>query len=115
MPMLKLSLRQCYFDAIKSGLKTVEGRLNSHKFKDLRPGMQINFSSIDTHETIICTVASIHVYANFKEMLIHEGLENMLPGVTSLDEGVNLYENFEGYREGVKKVGALAITIQKNL
>lgn len=113
--MLQLSLKQCYFDAIKSGIKTVEGRLNSHKFKDLKSGMTIIFSSVDTHETIICTVISIHVYATFEEMLIHEGLENMLPGVTSLDEGVNLYENFEGYCEGVRKVGALAITIQKNL
>lgn len=115
MAILTLSLRQHYFDAINSGIKTVEGRLNNSKFKDLRPGMQIIFSSLHTHETIVCIVKSTHFYATFKDMLIHEGIENMLPGVTCLDEGVDLYESFEGYRDGVKKVGALAIAIQKNL
>lgn len=115
MLMLQLSLKQNYFDAINSGIKTVEGRLNGHKFKDLRPGMQIIFSSVDTDETIICAVASIHVYATFKDMLIDQGLENMLPGVTSLEQGVDLYESFEGYRDGVKKVGAVAIVIQRHI
>ena len=111
--MLYLSLRQEYFDAIKSGLKTVEGRVYSSKFKDLKAGMNIIFSSIKTNETIICTVEAINLYANFTNMLQAEGFHNMLPGITSIDEGVALYENFPGYRDDVKKNGALAIRIKK--
>lgn len=113
--MLTLSLQQHYFNAIKQGSKTVEGRLNSSKFHDLKPGMSIQFKCGSTDQIIMCTVASMHVYADFKDMLLHEGLENMLPGVTSLEKGVNLYKSFPGYRDGVKKFGALAIVIQKNL
>lgn len=109
--MVHLSLRQEYFDAIKSGLKTVEGRINSPKFKDLKPGMTIRFTCINTNETIVCTVQAIHVYTNFTEMLQSAGVENMLPGISSITEGVELYESFPGYREDVKKFGALAIKI----
>ncbi len=112
--MLNLSLRQQYFDAIKSGLKTVEGRLNSPKFKDLKPGMNISFTSVNTNETIVYTVEAMNVYANFTDMLQGESVDKMLPGITSLDEGVALYESFPGYKDEVKKVGALAIRIQKS-
>ena len=111
--MLNLSLRQQYFDAIKLGLKTVEGRLNSPKFKDLKPGMNISFTSVNTNEIIVYTVEAMNVYANFTDMLQSEGVDKMLPGITSIDEGVALYENFPGYRDDVKKSGALAIRIKK--
>ena len=112
--MLHVSLQQQYFDAIKSGLKTVEGRLNSPKFQDLKPGMHISFSCINTNEIIVYTVEAIHVYANFADMLHNEGIDLMLPGITSIDEGVALYENFPGYRDDVKKFGALAIKFKNS-
>ena len=112
--MLNLSLRQEYFDAIKSGLKTVEGRLYTSKFKDLQPGMHISSTCTTTHETIMYTIESLHVYTNFKDMLIHEGLHAMLPGVTSIEKGVELYESFPGYKDQVEQFGALAIKIKKH-
>lgn len=111
--MVNLSLQQEYFNAIRLGLKTVEGRLNSPKFNDLKVGMNINFTCMITHELIVCSVQAINIYANFKDMLTTEGLKNMLPKITSINEGVTLYESFPGYREGVKKLGALAIKIKK--
>jgi len=110
--MLNLSLRRKYFDAIKAGAKRVEGRLNSSKFKDLKPGMQISFTAADTNEVMICIVEVLNIYPSFKGMLQGEGVENMLPGIKNLEEGIAIYESFPGYKEEVKKNGALAIRIK---
>ena len=110
--MLNLSLQLQYFHAIKIGLKIVEGRPNSLKFKDIAPGDKISFTCVSTHEIIYCTVIAVTGYSNFYEMLDQQGLQNMLPGVNDIQQGVAVYENFPGYREKVKKYGAIAIEIK---
>ena len=110
--MLTLSLKKKYFDAIKAGIKTVEGRLNSPKFKDLKPGMNIVFKSTDSDEDLTCKVESLNVYPNFEIMLQKEGLEKMLPGIKTIEEGNTIYESFPGYKDKVKEIGALAIRLK---
>ncbi len=110
--LLNLSIQQQYFDAIKAGTKTVEGRLNSPKFKDLTSNMHIIFTCVQTQEQLDCLVEDVQVYQTFEEMLVAVGIENMLPGVRSLSEAVALYESFSTYKKDVKKYGALAITIK---
>ena len=110
--MLNLSLQQKYFDAIKSGLKTAEGRPNSSKFKDLHPGDTISFTCVTTNEVIVCTVQVITLYQNFYEMLQAQGVHNMLPGVATIEDGIAVYENFPGYKERVKSDGVIAIALE---
>jgi len=110
--MLQLFLQKKYFDAIKKGTKTVEGRLNSLKFKNLHPGDYISFVCIVTQEEMKCQVQAIHLYKNFALMLQDQGLQNMLPGVCTIQEGVALYESFPLYKEKVREHGAIAITLQ---
>lgn len=110
--MLTLSLHKTYFDAIKIGLKTVEGRLNTPKFKNLEPNMQIIFKSTESNEDLICNIEAIILYPDFNIMLEKEGLEKMLPGVKTIEEGNNIYESFPGYKDEVKKIGALAIRLK---
>lgn len=113
--MLDLSVQKKYFDAINAGIKTVEGRVNSNNFKDLKPGMPITFTCSDDYsKKINCTVQAINVYPDFKTMLKKEGLQNMLPGIKSIEIGVGIYESFHGYKDAVKKYGAVAIRITKN-
>lgn len=107
--MIELSVRKKYFDAIWIGQKTVECRLNSEKFKDFKPGMIINFTVVDTNKIAVCTIETINVYPDFKSMLIAEGIEKALPGVTDLAEGVKIYHAFPDYKKKVKKMGAIAI------
>jgi len=110
--MLNLSVKQKYFDAIKTGIKTVEGRLNSPKFKDLKATMQMSFTCADSQEQLICIVQDVQTYPTFEAMLEAQGVVNMLPGIDSLPVAVAIYESFPGYREDVKKMGALAIKIK---
>ena len=104
-----------YFDAIVAGVKTCEGRINSPKFKELKVGMQICFTCSDNYsKKIICEIIAINTYPDFKTMLKKEGLQSMLPGIKDLDVGVSIYESFHGYKQAVKKDGAVAIRIKKN-
>ena len=112
--MIDLLVDKKYFEAILAGTKTAEGRLNSPKFKLLKPGMPINFTCANNHsKKIICEIIAINIYPDFKVMLQKEGLANMLPGIKDLDVGVSIYESFHGYKQAVKKDGAIAIRIKK--
>jgi len=110
--MLQLSLQQKYFDDIKSGIKTAEGRCNSSKFENIVVGDQISFVCVQTQAVMVKTVTAINFYRNFKDMLVHEGVQNMLPGVTTIEQGVVIYESFPGYKDKVVQVGAIAISIK---
>ena len=110
--MLDLVVQQIYFNAIQAGLKTVEGRLGSPKLKKLKAGDTISFTCHKTNEKIWCTIIALNTYSDFKEMLIGEGLAQMLPGIKTIAAGVAIYESFPNYKEMVKTVGALAIKIE---
>lgn len=111
--MLHLKLQDQYFHAIVLGPKTVEGRLNSPKFKNLQVGMSICFSSQSTEQTIVCVVQEIHRYQNFKDMLLAQGIGNMLPGITNFEQAVDMYESFPGYKDKIALCGIIAIKIKK--
>lgn len=42
-------------------------------------------------------------------MLESEGLENMLPGTTNLQKGVEIYEKIPSYKERCQRNGCLGI------
>ena len=112
MNLMNLSLQEKYFNAVVLGLKTVEGRLNSPKFQDLCIGMLMSFTSVASDEVVVCEITGIHRYANFKEMLLEQGVENMLPGITCIEQGIAVYESFPGYKEKSVQIGVVAIKIQ---
>ena len=45
-------------------------------------------------------------------MLINEGLEKCLPGVSTIQKGVELYYTFPNYRELERRVGVIALRIK---
>ncbi len=51
----------------------------------------------------------INSYENFAQMLESEGLENMLPGTTNLQKGVEIYEKIPSYKERCQRNGCLGI------
>jgi ASC-1-like (ASCH) protein len=114
--MIDLLVDKKYFDAIMAGTKTAEGRINSPNFKALKPGMPIAFTcASNSNKKVICEIIAINSYPDFKTMLKKEGLSNMLPGIKDLEIGVSIYESFHGYKQAVKKDGAIAIRIKLNV
>lgn len=48
-------------------------------------------------------------YPDFKTMIIDCGLNDILPDVQSIEDGVAMYHSFPGYENLVRKHGAVAL------
>jgi ASC-1-like (ASCH) protein len=93
----KKHVSEPWFSFIQQGLKTCEGRLQKGDFLHIQVGDTIIFS----HDTrsIRVQVLSLSHYSNFEHYLIHETLADCLPGVTSIQEGLDVYHQFFTERE----------------
>jgi ASC-1-like (ASCH) protein len=108
--------------------KSIEGRVPdfTKPEKDYRP-MKVgdvvkfyavnpaNFSQIKELPEIRFQVSFVHRYGSVIAMLETEGIEKLLPGVTSLEEGKQIYLGFPGYPERVEKYGIYAIGLGKKI
>ncbi|WP_456481333.1 HisA/HisF-related TIM barrel protein [Methanopyrus sp.] len=101
-----MGLEEEYLELIKEGKKTVEGRVKDDKRTRIKPGDKILFN-----RRLLVKVVDVREYDSFEEMLREEGLENVLPNVDSIEEGVEIYRRF--YSSGKEKMfGVLAIEIE---
>ncbi len=101
-----MGLEEEYLELIKEGKKTVEGRVKDDKRVRIKPGDKILFN-----RRLLVEVVDVREYDSFEEMLREEGLENVLPNVDSIEEGVEVYRRF--YSSGKEKMfGVLAIEVR---
>ena len=91
--------------AIRSGRKTVEGRVMRGATLEISVGDAIVFGTATT------TVTKITHHNSFRELLLHHGLERVLPGVATIDRGVAVYHGFHGYRDAAAEHGVVAFDI----
>src|SRR4051812_6033375 len=66
-----------YFVLIQNGLKTIEGRLNKTKFKEMNKGDIIIVKCVENKEEVIVEIIERNEYKSFREMLEKEGLNNV--------------------------------------
>lgn len=107
---IELNIQQEYLDFIKSGQKTVEGRIASPSLKSVSVGDVMQFECGD--ELISCRIIQTKLFPSFEEMLNAMGLQNCLPTVASIAEGVEIYRSFPSYRERETECGVIAFQIQ---
>ena len=105
--ILELNVQEPYFSLIQNKLKTVEGRLGKEKYLNLEKGNKVIFNEILEKE-----IEKIVKYSSFREMLIFEGLKNVLPNVETLEKGEQIYYKFYT-REDEQKYGVIAICLTK--
>jgi ASC-1-like (ASCH) protein len=106
------------YELVESGEKTMEGRVSepSNPKKNyllMNIGDTIIFECLETKRRTKTKVVYKKHYKNVEECLNEQGLEKMLPGVNSIEEGINLYNNFPGYKERIKRFGIYAISFEK--
>lgn len=102
---LELDVQEPYLSFIKSGKKTVEGRLGKDKYLDLKQGDLIKINDIEVE------VEDVVHYLSFKDMLIMEGIKNVIPDAGDLESAVKVYYKF--YRkEDEEKFGVVGISIK---
>eukprot|EP01116_Phalansterium_solitarium_P005426 TRINITY_DN1703_c0_g1_i2.p2 TRINITY_DN1703_c0_g1~~TRINITY_DN1703_c0_g1_i2.p2 ORF type:complete len:137 (+),score=8.53 TRINITY_DN1703_c0_g1_i2:208-618(+) len=103
-----------WFHLLRSGVKTIEGRLNCEPFSKMQVGDRIRFSGTEQYasESFDCTIVRLAPYESFAAMLEREGLAAVVPvaRVQTIADGVAEYRHyFTEEQEG--KHGVLAIEI----
>ncbi|KAI3470331.1 hypothetical protein Pfo_026994 [Paulownia fortunei] len=102
----ELHVQEPFFSQLNDGLKTIEGRCAVGDYKRIKCGHLLLFNKCLTLQ-----VQDIRQYASFHEMLEAESLAKVLPGVSSIEEGVQIYRNFYS-EEKERSNGVLAICVK---
>lgn len=101
-----------WFTLISLGLKTVEGRKNKGRFKDMQVGEIIEWRNDDFMPRSIQTrIIRKAVYNTFKEYLTTEGLDKCLPSIPTLEHGLSVYYKYFT-KEDEAQYGVVAIELQ---
>lgn len=108
MAIIQINIQEPYHSFVLCGKKTIEGRLNKGKFASVRIG---DILELDP-EKIKFTVIGKNIYKSFREMIEKEGMKNVVPDKSSVDEAANVYYKFYT-KEQEKEFGVVAIGIKK--
>lgn len=105
-------LSEPWYSLISLGLKTVEGRKNKGKFKEMQVGDIIQWYNNDFKERKILTkIIGKSEYRTFEEYLTTEGLDKCLPGIPSLEHGLSVYFKYFT-KEEESEYGVVAIRLK---
>lgn len=109
-----------HFNNVENRRKTIECRLNqiNDKWNRICIGDIIYFTPSELNKgdpgyrEITCEVVYVYVYPTFRDILTQEGLRRILPGLTSIEDGVKVYEKFYPIEEQVKN-GIIGLELVK--
>lgn len=109
---MEAKLLPIYFDAIKNGKKLYEGRINDEKRKKWIEGSLIRLVNTETQEIMNAKIVSRSEFASFEDAFKDIPVEQMLPGVETVDEAVKIYRSFPTYSEGEKEFGVVVFKFE---
>lgn len=107
------TVKQPWFDYIQKGIKKAEGRLNKGIFAKLKVGDIIFWLNVMNNKKLKCKVVVTYIkkYDTFKDLLLGEGIEKVLPNTKNMDQGVGIYRQY--YSEQDERAhGVVAIGMQ---
>ncbi len=101
-----------WFSLISLGLKSVEGRKNKGRFKEMKVGDIVEWTNNDFGpRSVLTKIIGKAEYPTFKEYLETEGLVNCLPTITDLEQGLGVYYKYYT-KEDEKEYGVVAIRLE---
>lgn len=101
-----------WFTLISLGLKTVEGRKNKGRFKEMNVNDTIEWTNNDFKPRSVLTKITKKIeYKTFKEYLETEGLNNCLPGMPNIEHGLSVYFKYFT-KEDEEQFGVIAIGLE---
>jgi ASC-1-like (ASCH) protein len=111
-----LHVQQPYFNALKNGTKTKEGRLNNDEVNGIEVGhiLHMYTESLENgNESLTCTllVMERHEYRSIHEMLLNS-LQQYLPNIDTIDSGVAIYRQFYTEQQE-KQYGMVGFTVKQ--
>jgi len=111
-PKYKETLSEPWFTLISLGLKTVEGRKNRGRFKEMVVGDIVEWTNDDFKpRSVITRITRKAEYLTFAEYLETEGLQKCLPGMPDLDTGLSVYFKYFT-KQDEQEFGVVAIEIE---
>jgi len=113
------SILEPWFSLILLGLKTVEGRRNKGKFKEMKVGDIIQWNNFNFRpRSVLTRITGKAEYPTFREYLEKEGLDKCLPGMEKLgseklgiEYGLSIYYKYFT-KEDEKEFGVVAIRME---
>ena len=108
------NLTEPWFYYMENKEKTVEGRLNRDDWMSMNVGDVIIFVNKQTgfKRTIQVKIVQINLYDSFQLYLEKEGLKNCLPGIETMEKGLEIYHKlYSTEEEQMYKVKALHVEI----
>ena len=105
-----MKLRKIPFNKIKNGTKTIELRLLDEKRKLLKIKDEIEFTNIDTNETLLTIIEDLYKFDNFEEL--YKCFDKVFLGYDKDEEAS--YKDMEDYysKEEQKEYGVIGIKIK---
>lgn len=100
-----------YFSYLKSGQKTIEGRLLKGKYAKIKIGDQILVKNIEETEEILVEVMALNFYPSFRDLVKTEKINKLLPNISTVEEGIQIYKQFYNPEEE-QIYGVVAIHIR---
>lgn len=107
-----ITLYPKYIEQIRSGGKTIEGRINSGMCLAFKAGDTIRFFHAKSPRDVTCSIKEVRTYRSFAELLQKEGYQRCLTDVHSLQEAITIYDKIPGYSERAARSGVLAFEIK---
>lgn len=101
------------FESIRSGKKTVETRAASKNTQAIAPGSLLELTCAG--ESFHKLVDSVEFFKSVEELYRDPIFEQVLPGVSSLKEAMDIYHSFPGYRDRIKNNGLVAFHLKSPL
>jgi len=104
MTVYEKNLSEPWFSLIKLKNKIVEGRLNKGDFANMNVGDFIVFTNneLGFERKFTVEIKKITYYDNFQLYLENESLEKCLPGINSMEEGLNVYYKYYSKNDEMK-------------
>ncbi|KAI3994668.1 hypothetical protein MKX01_027558 [Papaver californicum] len=103
----EIDVQEPFFTQLRVGRKTIEGRCAVGDYNRIGPGSLLLFN-----RCLLLEVQDVRRHPSFSELLKTESLEKVLPGVNTIEEGVQIYRNFYT-EEKEKSNGVLAICVSR--
>ncbi|MBU6500734.1 MAG: hypothetical protein KGJ89_03285 [Patescibacteria group bacterium] len=107
--VLRFRAKDIGFKRIKSGLKTVETRAATKKYRDFKAGDKLIF--VCGNERFGRKITKVQHFGGIAAMLKKVPYKKINPLFISLAAAKKIYYGYPGYKEKIKKFGIIALYI----
>lgn len=97
------------FEALCSGLKSVETRAATPRYQKMAVGDAVKITC--GPETIEKTIASVRVYPSIEALFNEVPLSDVMPFAASIEEAQKEYYGYTGYKEKIAQYGLMALKL----